>query len=116
MVHLVRITVVFGLQDNGIKTMGKPLSVMAHLKKCIVQVKTETNCLANALLIGIAQLMKDSHNKAYRKGRNIYPKVDRLLATTGIILDNGGEIPELQRFQAHFRQYKIFVYTGLSCD
>ena len=49
-VHLVRIPVGFGMQNNGIKNMGRPLSVMAHLKKCIVQVKTETNCLAHSLI------------------------------------------------------------------
>ena len=49
-------------------------------------------------------------------GRKIYPKVDQLLATTGISLDNGGGIPELERFQDHFRHYKIVVYTGLHCD
>ena len=48
--HSVRIPVGFGLQGNGIKTMGRPLSVMAHLKKSIIQVKFETNCLAPLLL------------------------------------------------------------------
>ena len=46
----------------------------------------------------------------------MYTKVDQLLATTGISLDNGGGIPKLERFLEHFRQYKIFVYTGLNCD
>ena len=45
-----------------------------------------------------------------------YLRVDQLLAATGITLDNGGGIPELERFQDHFRQYKIVVYTGLNCD
>ena len=50
------------------------------------------------------------------KGWKIYPKVEQLLATKGISLDNGGDIPELERFQDHFRHYKIVVYTGLNCD
>jgi hypothetical protein len=36
----VRISVVFGLQGNGIKTKGRPLSVMALLKTSIIEVKT----------------------------------------------------------------------------
>ena len=50
------------------------------------------------------------------QGRKLYPEVDRLLAATDISLDSGGGIPELERFQDHFRQYKIVVYTGLNCD
>ena len=47
--HSVKMPVGFGLQGNGIKTMGRLISVVAHLKKSIVQVKSETNCLAHAL-------------------------------------------------------------------
>ena len=50
------------------------------------------------------------------QGRKIYPKVDQLLATTGISLDKGGGIPELERFQDHFRHHKFVVYTGLHCN
>ena len=35
---------------------------------------------------------------------------------TGISLDNGGGVPEIERFQDHFRHYKIVVYTGLNSD
>jgi hypothetical protein len=42
-VHSVRIPGGFG---GGVKTKGRPLSVMAHLKKSIVEVKAENNCLA----------------------------------------------------------------------
>ena len=89
---------------------------MAHLKRSIVQVTSETNCLAHALIIAVARATKDPNYAAYRKGRKIYPRVDQLLAATGINLDNGGGIPELERFQDHFRHYKIVVYTGLNCD
>jgi hypothetical protein len=46
-------------------------------------------------------------------GRKIHNVVDNL-ATTGIDLENGGGIPELENFQDHFGQYKILVYTGLN--
>lgn len=51
-VNYVRMPVGFG----GIKTRGRSLSVMAHLKKNIVEVKAENNCLAHALIIAIAKL------------------------------------------------------------
>ena len=88
---------------------------MAHLKTNIVEVKTETNCLAHALIIAIAKLTNDIDYKAYRQGRKIYHKVDRLNATTEISLDSGG-ITEPECFQDDFRQYKIVVYTGLNCE
>ena len=62
----------FGLQGDGIKNIGGPLSVMAHLKKRIVQVTSETNSLTHALIIAIAKATKDPNYKAYRQGRKIY--------------------------------------------
>ena len=49
----VTMPVGFGWQGQGIKTMGRSISVMAHLKTSIVRVKSETNCLAHALIIAI---------------------------------------------------------------
>jgi hypothetical protein len=54
---------------GGIKTKGRQLSIMAHLKKSIVEVKAEQNCLAHALFIAIAKLNDDPNYKAYRQGR-----------------------------------------------
>ena len=112
--HSVKMPVVSGYR--GIKTMGQPISVMAHLKKSIVQVKSETNSLAHAIITAIAKLTNYTNYAAYCKGRKIYPKVKQVLATTGISLDIGGGIPELECFQDHFRHYKILVYSGLNCD
>jgi hypothetical protein len=42
--------------------------------------------------------------------------VGQLLETTCIDLKNGSGIPELTRFQEHFNEYMIFVYSGLNCD
>jgi hypothetical protein len=76
----------------------------------------EKNCLAHALIIPIAKITNDPNYVAYRKGWKIHQVVDILLATTGINLENGGGISELGKFQDHFGQYKIVVYTGLICD
>jgi len=111
-IHSVKMPVGFGM---GVKSKGRPLSVMAHVKKSIIEVKTETNCMAHALIIGIARLTKDPNYKAYRKGRKILPEVQHLLQTTGINLENGGGIREIQQFQDHFAEYKI-VYGGLNCS
>jgi hypothetical protein len=60
-------------------------------------------------VIAIAKLTNDPHYKAYRQGRKIRPVVDNLLATTGIDLTNGGGIPELIKFQEHFKEYRIVL-------
>ena len=60
-VHSVKILVGFG----DIKTMGRPVSVLAHLKKCIIQVKATENCLAHALIIAIARIEHDSNYESY---------------------------------------------------
>ena len=51
-----------------------------------------------------------------RRGRKIRPAVQNLLETTGINLDRGGGIRELERFQDQFKEYRIGVFAGLNCD
>ena len=99
-----------------VKSKGRPLSVMAHLKRSIIEVKAGTNCLAHDLIIAIARLTNDPNYKAYLQGPRILPEVQHLLQTTGIDLQNGGGINEIQRFQDHFTEYRIVVYGGLDCN
>jgi len=113
-VHSIMMPVGFG--KVAMKTKGRSLSVMAHWKRSIVEVKAEENCLAHALVIAVAKLTNDSNYKAFRQGRKIRPKVDHLLEITGIDLTNGRGIPELTRFQELFIDYRIVVYGGLHCD
>ena len=105
-----------GFVKSATKSRGRPLSVMANLKTSIVDVKAEENCLAHALIISIAKVENDPDYKAYRQGRKIRQVVQTLLDTTDIDLSNRAGILELVRFQEHFRQYKIVVYRGLSCE
>jgi hypothetical protein len=112
-VHPVKMPVRFG---GGTKTKGRQLSVMTHLKKSIIEVKAEQNCLAHALVTAIAKLNIDPDYQSYRKGFKICPVVDRFRETLGIDLSNGAGLPELTRFQEHFRDYKTVVYDGLNCD
>ena len=65
-VHSVKMPVSFG---RGIKTKGRPLTIIAHLKRSIVQVKAEENCLAHALKIAIARVHNDANYKSYCQGR-----------------------------------------------
>jgi len=55
-----------GFGKNVLKSRDRPLSVVAHLKRCFVKVKAEENCLAHALVIAIAKVDKDPNYKAYR--------------------------------------------------
>jgi hypothetical protein len=89
---------------------------MTHLKRSIVEVKAENNCLSHALIIAIAKVINDPNYKAYIQGLKIHPAVDRLLKMTGIDLKDGGGNPELVRFQEHFKEYRIVVYGGWNCE
>jgi len=79
-------------------------------------VKAESNCLAHALVNAKAKVDGDPNYNSYRLGRRIGPVVDRLIQTTGIDLSCGGGVPELMRFQDHFKQYRIVVFGGLNCE
>lgn len=104
-VHSVKEPVGFGL---GLKTIGR-LSFMVHPNKSILEVKAVDNCLAHALIIALVKVDKDPNYKSYRDGWKIRPVVRNLLDTIGIDLSSGAVIPELVRFQEHFREYKITV-------
>jgi len=42
--------------------------------------------------------------------------VHHLLATADIDLTNGGGIPELMKFQEHFKEHRIVVFGELNCE
>ena len=113
-VHSVNMPVGYG--KHAIKSMGRPLSVKAHLKSSIVEVKAEENCLAHSIIIAIVKVDNDANYKAYRQGRKISPVVQALLKETGIDLTRGGGIPKLNHFPEHFRDYKVVVYQWLGSD
>jgi hypothetical protein len=96
--HYVKMPAGFG----GVKTEGRSLEQMVHLKSSIVTVKAETNCLAHALIIAIARVDDPNHN-TYRKGRKIRAEIDGLLQATGVDLSSGG-VPELESFQQYFHE------------
>jgi len=96
-IHSVRMPVGHG--GDGIATKGRPLESMVHLKRSIVQVRAECNCLAHALVIAKSKVDGDPNYNLYRRGYKIRPLVDSLLETTGIDLSRGGRVPELLRFQ-----------------
>ena len=65
-VNSVRMPAGFG--RKSVKSKGQPLDVAAHLKKSIIRVKSDTDCLAHALIIAIARLENDPDYKSYRDG------------------------------------------------
>jgi len=103
-VHSVRMPE--GFDKRAIKSRGRPLSVVIHLKR-VVEVTSSENCLAHAIIIAIAKVENGSDYKAYRQGRKIRPVVQELLDKTGLVLSESGGIPQLIKFQEHFRQYNI---------
>jgi hypothetical protein len=112
-VYSVCIPVGFG--RVAIKTKGRPLSVMAHIKEALSKSK-QKRIVWPMLIIAIAKATNDPNYKAYRQGRKIHTVVQDLLTTTGIDLSHGAGIAEIESFQDHFSQYKLVVYEGLNCD
>jgi hypothetical protein len=98
-----------GFVRVAINSKGRSLSVMAHLKRSIVEVNAEKNFLANAIIITISKLTNDPDYDSNRRGYKILPVLQHLLETTGIDLENGAGIPELATFQEHFSEYRIVV-------
>ena len=85
--------------NKGIKTMGSLLPVMAHLKKVIVQDKSENNCLAHALIIDIAKLTDEPNYEAYRRGGKYTPKAIRYLRRQVSAMLMVGESPNSKVFR-----------------
>ena len=108
-IHSVRMPVGFG--KTAVKSMGRPLSVMAHVKRSIINDKAETNCLAHALVIAIASLTKDPNYKAYREGKKRL-EVEHLLQTTGINLQNGEESRNSSESKTTLRSTKSSFMEG----
>jgi len=112
-VHSVRMPIGHG----KITSKGRPVEIMARLKRSIVQVKAESICLVHALVIAKAKVdSDDTKYQSYRRGNKIRPVVDCLLETTGIDLTRGGGVPELMRFHEHFIEYRIVVFGGSNCE
>jgi hypothetical protein len=85
-----------GFGGGAVKSKGRPLSVMENIKRSIIEVKADTNFLAHALIIAIAKAKSDPNYKAYRQGWKIHQAVENLLTTTGIDLNNGAGIPDIE--------------------
>jgi hypothetical protein len=98
-VDSVRMAVGFG--DRVLRSRGRPLSVMANLKRSIAKVVTEENCLAHALVFAVVTLANDPDCKAAHGRNYILPKV-RQLDVMDVELSNGGGIPELTAFRRRF--------------
>jgi hypothetical protein len=111
-VHSVRILVVLG---RGIKNKGTPFSIMAQIKRRVVEVQAAENYLAYAIIIAKANTEKDPDCEAYRKGRKTRSVVKKMLAKTSVDLPGCVRIPEIIKFQKHFRDCKVIVYKGLAC-
>jgi hypothetical protein len=115
--HMTSVKMHVGFGKRVEKTKGRPLSVMTHLKRSIVEVNTEENCLAHALVMAMVRVTNVPDYQAYEKGRKkILSKARELLQAAFVDLSRGGGIPELQAFQHHISEYRIVVCSSLRCD
>jgi hypothetical protein len=53
-------------------------------KRSIVEVKSDENSLAHALVIAVARVANDPDYKAYIHGRKILPQIRELLQASGV--------------------------------
>jgi hypothetical protein len=70
-VHPVKTPVAFG--SIGLKSKGRQIDTLAHLKRSIVRVNANENCFAHALVIAIAKVVNDPKYNSYRRGYKILP-------------------------------------------
>ena len=77
-----------GFGSTAQRSKGRTVANLAHLKRSVIEVKAENNCLAHALIVAIARLEKDPNYQTYRKRNKIRSVVARLLEATGIDLTN----------------------------
>ena len=84
------------------------------LEKSILRVKSETNCLAQALIIAIAKITDDPNYMSYSNWWKLGPVVQLLLETTGIKLDRRGGIRDPNQFQEYFKECRIVVFSGFN--
>ena len=94
-VHSVQMPVGFG--KHAIKSKDRKLSVMAHLKRSIVELKAEQNSLVHALVIAISRLEEDPNHNSYLRGSTIRPVVRNVCHMICNHLTKGAKIPELVR-------------------
>lgn len=73
-VHVVKMPIGFGRKD-ALKTKGRLLPNLIHLKRSIVQVKSDNDCLVHALVIVVVKLTNDPNYKSYSNGHKTGPLV-----------------------------------------
>jgi len=79
-VHSVKMPVGFWKVTTS---KGRPLSMMAHLKRSRVEVKATENCQVHALVIAKARVTNDPDYKAYRFGAEVLAQGQRVVAGVG---------------------------------
>jgi len=100
----------------GVRTKGRSVDVMSVIKKNIVTVKAALNCLAYALIIGMACVNGDPMYQLYRDCKGLTNPVEILLKASGVDLSNGGGFEEIRQLQNHLSDYQIIVFHGLNPD
>jgi len=113
-VHLNHVRMPVG--NGREKTKGRSLDVLSAIKRSTVVVKAAFLCMADALVIAIANVNSDPKYKSYRDGYGLKKPVEELLKASGVDLSNGGGLEELQQFQDYLSDYKTVVFDGLSPD
>ena len=92
--------------------MGRPLSVKVHVKKSIVQVKAEKNCLAHALIRAIAKVTKTPITLHNSRGGKYTPQSISYLRRQVSAFTIVGESPNSNVFRTTFNNIRSLCITG----
>ena len=65
-VHFVKMSIAHG--GSKIESKRRPLEIMVHLKRIIVEAKAKKNCLAHVLVIAKSKVDGDPNYNSYRRG------------------------------------------------
>ena len=84
-----------GFGEHAIKSMGRALSAMSHIKRSIVYEKAPENCLTDAIIIANTIIDNYANYKPCSPGSKIRPIFRTFLQETGIDLSGAAGIPEL---------------------
>jgi len=89
------------------KTKVSFLGVLSAMKKSIIKVKAGFLCLAHDLIIAMARVNWDRKYKSYRVGKSLIQPVQGILSASGVDLNRGGALRNLNRFKIIFQTTKL---------
>jgi len=113
-VHLYNVSMPYG--KGRVKTKVESLDVMTVIKGSIVVVTQAFKCLAYAIIVAMARVIRDPKFVSFRHGRGLKQPVEYMLKGFVFYIANGVHFEELRRFQKYLSNYRTIVFHDLNPD